>query len=217
MTYEPLQLTPDLHTYLLAHSTPPDTVTADLIAETRANLPDAAGMQVAPEQAAFLKILAAVTQTRNAVEIGTFTGLSSLAIARGMAEGGKLICFDVSTEWTDIAQRYWRRAGVQDRIELRIGPAADGITALPAEEHLDLVFIDADKENYTTYWNALVPRMRRGGLVLVDNVLWSGRVLDPRNQRDQGVVDFNAAAVADTRVELVIVPIGDGITMARKL
>ncbi|MEV6629606.1 O-methyltransferase [Actinoplanes sp. NPDC051470] len=217
MTYEPLQLTPDLHAYLLAHSTPPDAITADLIAETRANLPDAAGMQVAPEQAAFLKILAAVTQARNAVEIGTFTGLSSLAIARGMAEGGKLICFDVSTEWTDIAQRYWRRAGVQDRIELRIGPAADGITALPAEEHLDLVFIDADKENYTTYWNALVPRMRRGGLVLVDNVLWSGRVLDPRDQRDRGVVDFNAAAVADTRVELVIVPIGDGITMARKL
>jgi caffeoyl-CoA O-methyltransferase len=217
MTYEPLQLTADLHQYLLAHSTAPDEVTADLIAETRANLPSAAGMQIAPEQAAFLRIIAAVSGARAAVEIGTFTGLSSLAIARGMGPNGRLICFDVSTEWTDIARRYWQRAGVDDRIELRIGPAADGVTQLSREEHLDLVFIDADKENYTTYWNELVPRLRPGGLILVDNVLWSGRVLDPRNERDQGVVDFNTAAVQDPRVELVIVPIGDGITMARKL
>lgn len=217
MTYEPLQLTPELHQYLLAHSTAPDEVTAALIAETRASLPDAAEMQIAPEQAAFLRIVAAVQGARNAVEIGTFTGLSSLAIAQGMGTAGRLICFDVSTEWTDIARRYWQRAGVDERIELRIGPAADGIRELPAGEHLDLAFVDADKENYTTYWNELVPRMRRGGLILVDNVLWSGRVLDPRNVRDQGVVDFNATAVRDPRVELVIVPIGDGITMARKL
>jgi caffeoyl-CoA O-methyltransferase len=216
MTYKPLNLTPELHEYLLAHSTPPDPIIADLIAETRQNLPQAAGMQVAPEQAAFLRMLATVSGAKRAVEIGTFTGLSSLAIARGLGSDGRLNCYDISTEFTDIARRYWARAGVDDRIELRIGPAADSIRDLPEEEHLDLVFIDADKENYTNYWNALLPRVRKGGLVLVDNVLWSGRVLDPQNDRDRGVADFNAAAVGDPRVELVIVPIGDGITMARK-
>jgi caffeoyl-CoA O-methyltransferase len=216
MTYEPLALTAELHRYLLAHSTPPDPVTADLIAETRRNLPDAAGMQVAPEQAAFLQILATVAGAKRAVEVGTFTGLSSLAIARGLGADGRLTCYDINSDYTDIAKRYWARAGVDDRIEVRIGPALDNLKDLPDDEHLDLVFIDADKENYTNYWNALLPRVRKGGLVLVDNVLWSGRVLDPRNDRDRGVVDFNAAAVGDPRVELVIVPIGDGITMARK-
>jgi caffeoyl-CoA O-methyltransferase len=216
MTYEPLALTAELHRYLLAHSTPPDPVTADLIAETRRNLPDAAGMQVAPEQAAFLQILATVAGAKRAVEIGTFTGLSSLAIARGLGADGRLTCYDINSDYTDIAKRYWARASVDDRIEVRIGPALDNLKDLPDDEHLDLVFIDADKENYTNYWNALLPRVRKGGLVLVDNVLWSGRVLDPRNDRDRGVVDFNTAAVSDPRVELVIVPIGDGITMARK-
>jgi caffeoyl-CoA O-methyltransferase len=216
MTYEPLALTAELHRYLLAHSTPPDPVTADLIAETRRNLPDAAGMQVAPEQAAFLQILATVAGAKRAVEIGTFTGLSSLAIARGLGADGRLTCYDINSDYTDIAKRYWARAGVDDRIEVRIGPALDNLKDLPDDEHLDLVFIDADKENYTNYWNALLPRVRKNGLLLVDNVLWSGRVLDPRNDRDRGVVDFNTAAVSDPRVELVIVPIGDGITMARK-
>jgi caffeoyl-CoA O-methyltransferase len=216
MTYEPLALTPALHEYMLAHSTPPDQITADLIAETRRNLPDRAGMQVAPEQAAFLQMLATVTGAKRAVEIGTFTGLSALAIARGMGSDGRLTCFDISTDYTDVAKRHWARAGVDDRIELRIGPAAETIRELPADEHLDLVFVDADKENYTTYWNELLPRVRKGGLFLVDNVLWSGRVLDPQNERDRGVVEFNDTAVNDPRVELVIVPIGDGITMARK-
>jgi len=216
MTYEPLALTAELHRYLLAHSTPPDPVTADLIAETRRNLPDAAGMQVAPEQAAFLQILATVAGAKRAVEIGTFTGLSSLAIARGLGADGRLTCYDINSDYTDVAKRYWARAGVDDRIEVRIGPALDNLKDLPDDEHLDLVFIDADKENYTNYWNALLPRVRKNGLLLVDNVLWSGRVLDPRNDRDRGVVDFNTAAVSDPRVELVIVPIGDGITMARK-
>src|SRR3954447_11305205 len=165
MTYEPLALTADLHRYLLAHSSPPDPVTADLIAETRRNLPDAAGMQVAPEQAAFLQILATVTGARRAVEIGTFTGLSALAIARGLGPDGRLTCHDISTDYIDIAKRHWARAGVDDRIDVRIGPALDTIKDLPEQEHLDLVFIDADKENYTNYWNALLPRVRKGGLV----------------------------------------------------
>ena len=216
MSYKALPLTPELHDYLLRHSTPPDEVTAELIAETRAVLPDDAGMQVAPEQAAFLRLLTSLSNVRQAVEVGTFTGLSSLSIARGLADGGKLTCFDISEEFTGIARRYWQRAGVDDRIRLRIGPAADNLRTLPAEPHLDLVFIDADKGGYPTYWNELVPRVRRNGVLLVDNVLWAGRVLDPQHDSDRSIVEFNRLAVADDRVELVMLPIADGLTMARK-
>jgi caffeoyl-CoA O-methyltransferase len=174
-------------------------------------------MQVGPEQAAFLRMLTAVAGVRHAVEVGTFTGLSSLSIARGLAGGGRLTCFDISEEFTDIARRYWARAGVDDRIELRIGPAAERLKELPTEPYLDLVFIDADKTGYPTYWRELVPRVKAGGLILVDNTLWSGRVVDPRSAADQEIVDFNNLAAADNRVELVILPISDGLTMARKI
>jgi len=217
MSYKGLPLSAELHAYMLEHSTPPDPVMADLIEETLKALPDDASMQVAPEQAAFLRILTSVMGVRRAVEVGTFTGLSSLSIARGLADGGRLICFDISDEFTSIARRYWERAGVADRIELRIGPAADRISELPGEPHLDLAFIDADKGGYPTYWNELVPRVRRGGLVLVDNVLWSGRVIDPRDGQDRKIVAFNETARADPRVELVVLPIADGLTIARKV
>jgi caffeoyl-CoA O-methyltransferase len=217
VSYKGLPLTEELHTYLVAHSTPADEVTAELIAETQRALPDDAGMQVSPEQAAFLRILTSVVGVRRAVEVGTFTGLSSLSIARGLAEGGRLTCFDISETFTDVARRYWKRAGVDDRIELRIGPAAERIRELPEEPHLDLAFIDADKPGYPTYWNELVPRVRKGGLVLVDNVLWSGRVVAPQGGNDHVITAFNDMAVADRRVELVILPIADGLTMARKL
>ncbi len=217
MSYKGLPFTPELHAYMLAHSTPPDDVVADLITETARALPDDSGMQVAPEQAAFLRLLTAVMGVRRAVEVGTFTGLSSLSIARGLAGGGRLICFDISEEFTGVARRYWKRAGVDDRIELRIGPAVERLRELPAEPHLDLVFIDADKPGYAAYWDELVPRVRPGGVLLVDNVLWKGRVLDPQDERDRVIVAFNDLAVADPRVELVILPIADGLTMARKL
>jgi caffeoyl-CoA O-methyltransferase len=217
MSDKGLPLSAELHAYMLEHSSPPDPIMADLIEETIEALPDDAVMQVSPEQAAFLRILVGVAGVRRAVEVGTFTGLSSLSIARGLAEGGRLICFDISDEFTSIARRYWERAGVDDRIELRIGPAADRIGELPTEPHLDLAFIDADKGGYPTYWNELVPRVRQGGLLLVDNTLWSGRVLDPQSERDQEIVVFNDIARADPRVELVMLPIADGLTMARKL
>ena len=217
MTFKPLPLTADLHAYLLASSTPPDGVVAELIDETRRVLPDQAGMQVAPEQAAFLRLLTSVMGVRRAVEVGTFTGLSSLSIARGLADGGRLTCFDISEEFTGIARRYWARAGVDDRIELRIGPAADNLRGLPAEPHLDLVFIDADKGGYPAYWNELVPRVRPNGVLLVDNVLRGGRVLNPQHDSDRSIVEFNRLALADDRVELVVLPIADGLTMARKL
>ncbi|HEX8347677.1 MAG TPA: O-methyltransferase [Actinoplanes sp.] len=217
MSYKALPLTEDLHAFLQTHSTPPDEVTADLITETRAALPDRAGMQVAPEQAAFLRLLTTVMGVRRAVEVGTFTGLSALSIARGLAEGGQLTCFDISEDFTDVARRYWKRAGVEDRIELRIGRASERLRELPTEPHLDLAFIDADKTGYPAYWEELVPRMRPGGVLLVDNVLWKGRVLDPQSDDDRAIVDFNRAAVADPRVELVMLPIADGLTMARRL
>jgi caffeoyl-CoA O-methyltransferase len=216
VSYKPLPLTPELHAYLLDHSTPPDDVTAELIAETRASLPGNATMQVGFEQAAFMRMLTSVMGVRRAVEVGTFTGLSALSIARGLADGGRLTCFDISEQFTDVARSYWKRAGVDDRIELRIGPAAERLKELPDEPHLDLAFIDADKEGYPAYWNELVPRIRRGGLILVDNTLWSGRVVHPQSASDQAIADFNDMAVADKRVELVILPISDGLTMARK-
>jgi caffeoyl-CoA O-methyltransferase len=216
MTYKGLSVTAELHEYLLSRSSPPDEITADLIAETRAVLPEDAVMQVAPEQAAFLRLLTGLIGVRNAVEVGTFTGLSSLSIARGLADGGRLTCFDISEEFTGIARRYWKRAGVDDRIELRIGPAAERLRELPAEPHLDLVFIDADKGGYPSYWNELVPRVRPGGVLLVDNVLWSGEVVDPQDENGRAVAAFNDVARDDDRVELVILPIADGLTMARR-
>jgi caffeoyl-CoA O-methyltransferase len=219
MTRQTLSLTDALHAYVVANGSEPDDLVRDLIAETSATLPHDAGMQVAPEQAALLTLLTRITGARHAVEIGTFTGLSSIAIARGLADGGRLVCFDVSDEFTSIARRYWRRAGLEDRVELRIGPAAQTLTALPAEPYLDLTFIDADKTGYLGYWEAIVPRTRPGGLILVDNVLRHGHVLnpDPDDAGTLAIVEFNRRVLADDRVESMILPIADGLTLARRL
>jgi caffeoyl-CoA O-methyltransferase len=218
MTSRNITLTDELYGYVLAHSTPPDQVVRDLVEETHAALPEHATMQIALEQATLLTMLTRLAGARRAVEVGTFTGMSALAIARGLAPGGRLTCFDISTEYTGVAQRYWQRAGVADRIELRIGPAAEGLRELPAEPHLDLAFIDADKQGYATYWAELVPRMRPGGLLAVDNTLWSGRVVDPdpadRNLRE--IVAFNDHILTDDRMEVVLLPISDGLTLAQR-
>lgn len=215
MTTKPLPLTPELHAYLVAHGSTPDEIVRELAEETRAALPAQADMQVAPEQAAFLTFLTRLLGVRQAVEVGTFTGLSSLAIARGLAEGGRLTCFDISEEYTGVARRYWTRAGVQDRIELRIGPAAETLRELPRERHLDFVFIDADKVGYPVYWDELVPRMRPGAVIAVDNTLRDGRVLAPQNADDRAIAAFNDAVLADVRVDVVMLPIADGVTLAR--
>ncbi len=216
MTTKSLSLTDELHTYLVAHGTPPDEIVQDLMAETRSALPKQVTMQIAPEQAAFLTLLTRLVGARQAVEVGTFTGLSALAIARGLADGGRLTCLDISEEYTAVARRYWKRAGVDDRIELKIAPALDSLRAMPAEPHLDLAFIDADKESYAAYWEELVPRLRPNGLLLVYNVLWSGRVLAPQSESDRAIVAFNEMAVRDDRVELVMLPVADGLTLARR-
>ncbi|MFY1675222.1 O-methyltransferase [Plantactinospora sp. WMMB334] len=216
MSTKSIAVTDELHAYIVAHGSPQDALTRELIDETVALLPADAEMQIAPEQAGLLTLLTRLVNARQAVEVGTFTGLSSLAIARGLASGGRLTCFDISEEYTAVARRYWARAGVDDRIELRIGPAAETLRSLPAEPHLDLAFIDADKTSYPVYWAELVPRMRAGGLIVVDNVLRGGRVLAPVSVADRAVADFNEAVLGDERVEPVMLPIADGLTLARR-
>src|SRR3954454_7940027 len=180
------QLSAEVHDYLVAHGTPPDEVQRALIEET-AKLGGISMMQVAPEQGALLTILTKLIGARSAVEVGTFTGYSSLCIARGLAGGGRLLCCDVSEEWTAIARRHWERAGVADRIELRIAPALETLQGLPDGETIDLAFIDADKPGYVGYYEALVPRMRPGGLIVLDNMLRGGRALDPQNDDDRAI------------------------------
>jgi caffeoyl-CoA O-methyltransferase len=213
-------LSQELHDYVVAHSKQPDDVLTELAAETVSRFgADDAGMQIGPEQGTFMTLLARLVGAASAVEVGTFTGYSSICIARGLAEGGRLLCCDVSEEWTSVAREYWKRAGVADRIELRVGPAALTLRALPGGTSFDYAFIDADKTGYVEYWDLIVPMIRPGGLILVDNTLSHGRVVDLRIQDDdvQGIRRFNGHARADQRVELVLLPIGDGLTMARKL
>ena len=206
-----------VHDYAVAHGTPPDEVQESLITATAA-LGGVSRMQIAPEQGAFMTILATLVDARFAVEVGTFTGYSSICIARGLADGGRLLCCDVSEEWTAIARDHWERAGVNDRIELVIGPAADTLRALPADPPIDFAFIDADKTGYRTYYDEIVARLRPGGLVLVDNVLWSGNVVDDADQSDDTVAirAVNDHIAADDRMEVVMLPIADGLTIARK-
>jgi len=214
MSPKTLGLSDDLHAYVVAHGSTPDPIARELIDETWSLLPQQAGMQVAPEQAGFLTFLVRLLGARDAVEIGTFTGFSALAIARGLPAGGRLVCLDISEEYTSVARRYWDRAGVADRIELRIGDARETVEKLDGE--FDFGFIDADKSSYPAYWDALVPRMRSGGVIALDNVLRHGRVLDPQSADDRAIVAFNDRVAADDRVEAVMLPIADGLTLARK-
>jgi caffeoyl-CoA O-methyltransferase len=208
-------LTTELHDYLVAHSIPIDDVQRDLIAETAA-LGGVSGMQIGPEQGALLTLLCRAIAARRAVEVGTFTGMSALCIARGLAEGGTLLCCDINEEWTAIARRAWQRAGVADRITLRLAPALDTLRSLPAEPHLDFAFLDADKGGYRAYAEELIPRLRPGGLLLVDNVLWSGRVLDPApaDADTRHIKAFNDWLAADPRVDSAMLPVADGLTIA---
>jgi caffeoyl-CoA O-methyltransferase len=212
-----MRLAPEIHDYLVSHGTPPDEIQLGLIEATQ-QLGGISLMQVAPEQGAFMTLLARSIGARRAVEVGTFTGYSALCLARGLPEDGLLICCDVSEEWAVIGRPFWERAGVADRIDLRIGPALDTLRALPAADDLDLAFIDADKPSYPDYYEELLPRLRTGGLILVDNVLWSGRVADPAADDPQTVAirKFNDKVAVDTRVDCVMLPISDGLTLLRK-
>jgi caffeoyl-CoA O-methyltransferase len=173
-------------------------------------------MQIGADQGTLLTLLAATAAPRLAVEVGTFTGYSAICLARGLAPGGRLICCDISEEWTSVARRYWQDAGLADRIELRLGPALDTLRALPPGPDIDLAFIDAHKPEYVGYWEEIVPRTRPGGLILADNTLWDGEVVRPENETARLVAAFNDHVAADDRVEQVMLPVGDGLTLARR-
>jgi caffeoyl-CoA O-methyltransferase len=210
-------LTKPVHDYLLAHAPPLDDVQRDLIAETEA-LGGISMMQIAPEQGAFMTLMARLIGARHAIEVGTFTGYSAISIARGLPDDGTLLCCDVNEEWTAIARKYWARAGVDDKIELRIAPATETLRSLPAGERFDVAFIDADKPNYPIYYEEVLARLRRNGVILVDNTLWGGAVADPKATDDntKAIRAFNDAVAADERVESTILTVGDGLTLIRK-
>ncbi len=209
----------DVAAYALDHTSPPDEVQRSLQAVTAERTGGAAGMQIGHDQAVFMENLARAMGARQAVEVGVFTGYSSLALARGMGPDGHLLCCDVSEEWTAIAREHWEKAGVADRIDLRLGPALDTLRSLPVDEGFDLAFVDADKEAYLDYYEEILPRLRTGGVVLADNTLWGGRVLDPDADDADTVAirAFNDALVADGRVRVVVLTVGDGVTLAQKL
>ncbi len=211
-------LSSDLGRYLLDHSTSPDQILTDLVDETRKAVPERMSMQISADQGQLLTMLVQVTGARRVVEVGTFTGYSSICLARGLPPDGHLLCCDVSEEWTAIARRYWDRARLSDRIELRLGPAADTLSSLPKEPQFDLAFIDADKGGYPLYYEEILLRLRSGGLICVDNVLWSGWVVD-RSITDgdtQIIRDFNDMVVADPRVTVALLAVADGLSLIRK-
>jgi caffeoyl-CoA O-methyltransferase len=210
-------LTPALHEYLVAHGAPPDAVQRALIEET-ARLGPIAVMQIAPEQGAFMTWLARALGARRALEVGVFTGYSTLCLARGLPDDGRVLALDVNAEWTALGRRHWEQAGVAHKIELRLGPALESLRALPREPSLDLAFIDADKTGYAGYVEEILPRLHPSGVILVDNVLWGGSVVNPGRQDPDtlAIRAFNAAMARDPRVDAVMIPLSDGLSLLRK-
>lgn len=213
-----ISLDAKLYDYVIAHGHNHDPLLSELAEQTERELGAVAGMQISPEQGTFMALLAQISGARNAVEVGTFTGYSALCVARALPRDGKLLCCDVNETWTQIAQRYWERAGVRDRITLKLAPALETLRALPAEPSFDFAFIDADKSNYRNYYEEILKRTRTGGIILIDNVLWNGEVLNSSNQSadTRAIRDLNDFVVQDDRVAAVMLPIADGLTLCRK-
>ncbi|MBT2488921.1 class I SAM-dependent methyltransferase [Streptomyces sp. ISL-96] len=210
-------VTDELYAYMLAHNPPLDAVQRELVETTHRQLPEQARMQSAAEQGPLLAFLVRLIGARHIVEIGTFTGFSALSMAQALPADGRLITCDVSQEWTAYAREAWAKAGVADRVELRIGPALDTLRAMPAEPHIDFAYVDADKENYVPYWEELVPRMRQGGVIAADNVFWGGGVTDQdATGAAAAIKEFNDRVTADARMESVMIPVADGMTLSRK-
>ncbi len=203
----------EIETYCESHSSPESEVLKALVKETyeNAKLPQ---MQVGHLEGAFLKILVRLTRAQRVLEIGTFTGYSALAMAEGLPENGKVITCDIDPVNTEIARKHWSLSPNGKKIELKLGPALQTLETI--EGPFDLAFIDADKENYLKYWNKILPKMNSGGLLIADNVLWSGRVLNPKEPTDHKIAEFNKQVHSDPRVELLMLPVRDGMTLAWK-
>lgn len=211
-------LSDELNAYLIEVGAREPEVLARLREET-AVMPQA-GMQIAVEQGALLSMLVKLLKARRVLEVGTFTGYSSTAMALALPADGRIVCCDVSEEFTAVARRYWAEAGIADRVDLRLAPALETLDALLADDGagtFDLAFIDADKTNYRGYVEGALLLVRQGGLIAIDNVLWSGRVIDPAetDEDTQAIRDLNADLATDERVDIVMVPIADGLTLLR--
>lgn len=210
---------PAIAAYASAHSQQPDDVQRRLTQATEDATGGFAVMQIGSDQAAFLEILVRAVGARHAIEIGTFTGYSALAIARGLGPEGRLLCCDISEEWTAIGREHWELAGVADRIDLRIAPATDTLASLDPSTRFDFAFIDADKVGYRSYLDALAPMMRPGAIVAVDNTLWSGNVLSDSGVDDDDTLalrEFNDAVLTDERFMVAQLTIGDGVTLLQR-
>jgi caffeoyl-CoA O-methyltransferase len=214
-------LTDELHAYLVEHGARQDDVLRRVQAETEA-MGDISVMQIAPDQGAFMTLITRLIGAREAIELGTFTGYSAICIARGLEAGGRLVCCELSEDYAEIASRNFEDAGVAERIEIRIGPALETLASLPERELFDLAFIDADKANYPTYYEECLLRLRVGGLIIVDNVLRAGSVVDPdgggSGEPDnlRGTLELNDRMRDDDRIDLAMVGIADGLAFARK-
>ena len=214
-----LPMNDTIYQYILDHSLRDDPLMKELREET-AKLPQA-GMQIGPDQGQFMALMTKLVGAKQCLEIGVFTGYSSLAVAKALPADGRIIACDVSEEWTSIARKYWKKAGVEDKIDLRIGPALgtlDTLISLRQTNRFDMVFIDADKTNYLAYYERCIELVKKGGLILVDNTLWSGEVANPANQKPDTVAlrAFNDALHNDDRIDVALLPVGDGVTLARK-
>ncbi len=212
-----ITLTSELHDYLRDRGHNHDPLLKELAEETAA-LGAVSEMQIGAEQGTFMGILARSIGARSAIEVGTFTGYSALCVARALPPDGRLLCCDVNEKWTAIARRYWERAGVAGKITLKLGPGMETLRSLPETIRFDFAFIDADKANYRNYYEECLRRMRPEGLILIDNVLWSGKVIDPSDSSDntRAIREFNDFVARDDRVEAVMIPLADGLTIARK-
>jgi caffeoyl-CoA O-methyltransferase len=219
MSRRTIQVTDPIYDYMLSVTSREHPLLARLREET-ARMPGS-GMQIAPEQGQLMAFLVTLTGARRALEVGVFTGYSSLAVAMAMPADGRLVACDVSESWTAVARRYWEEAGVADKVSLRLGPATDTLEALLADGQagsFDFAFIDADKENYGRYYDMALELVRPGGLIAIDNVLWGGAVADPADQDADtlAIRALNARLHHDARIDLTMLPIGDGLTLARK-
>jgi caffeoyl-CoA O-methyltransferase len=211
-------LTPELYNYVVAHGANSDALLGELAEETARRLGGVAMMQISPEQGTLMTLLARAIGARHAVELGTFTGYSAICIARALPPDGTLLCCDVSAEWTAVARRYWEKAGLAPKITLKLAPALDTLRALPANDNFDFAFIDADKSNQPAYYEEILKRLRPNGLMLIDNVLWNGEVLNQRNRTPdtRSIRKLNDFLPKDDRVDVVMLPVADGITICRK-
>ena len=219
MSSKTLFMPDEVHAYVVAHSVRETAAQRALRAAT-SRIPGA-GMQISPEQGALMQVLVRMLGAKRYLEVGTFTGYSALCVALAMPAGGRLVCCDLSDEWTSVARKFWRKARVDSKIQLRLAPALETLDALLREGQAgryDLAFIDADKQNYQNYFDRCMRLVRRGGVIAVDNTLWSGHVADPRHgdPDTQAIRAFNRRLHRDKRIDVALVPIGDGLTLAFK-